>query len=258
MVNAEYYVTPDFSLQVLLIPDLRFHKLEDLSFPEGTTVNSTKEPDVRAKNFEYGVRFGGFYNGWDLTLNYLAGWDDVPAFKAAIARETGALTITPEHERLHIVGGTVANVFWDTVVRAEVAAHLGKYFSVDDPMAPEMVTQKDLLSYAMAFERDLVDIHWIFQALQETILDYDAPITTDDVKTWLTLRGARTFLNDTLELSTFAIYNMHDDEWTLQPEATYAYSDAVSMKFGLDVVLSNDDSTNADDERLYAEFRYSF
>lgn len=111
MANAEVYIGSDFSLQLLLIPDLRFHKLEELPFPEGATVKSTREPETRAKNFEYGARFGGFLNGWDFTLNYLAGWDDVPAVKTVFAPDTRTVTVAPEYERLQIIGGTVANVF---------------------------------------------------------------------------------------------------------------------------------------------------
>ena len=172
MANLEYYFNTDFSVQALIIPDLEFNAFSSPAFPEGVIVHSANTPEENVKNTEYGLKLTGFYNGWDFTLNYLYSWDDMPVFRRSVDADTGTITISPEHERMHIVGSTFANVLWDTVVRGEVAAKIGKYFAVDDLTVSDMVVEKTSLSYALAFERDLLDIHWIAQVLQETILEY--------------------------------------------------------------------------------------
>jgi hypothetical protein len=260
MANLEYYFTMDFSLQTLIIPEMRFNELPSSSFPEGTLVNATKEPEESFENSEYGLKLSGFLKGWDFTLNYLYSWDDIPVFKQALDENTETSMISPEYERLHIAGGTFATVLWDAVLRGELAAKIGKYFSVSDPSVSDMVIEKTLLNYALAFERELFDIQWTAQTLQETILDYEDAITTDEVTTYLTLNGSKTLLHEeTLDLSTFIIYDVNNDQWTFQPAVEYDYSDSIKLSFGVDFLLGEDEGTvDEDKERVYVEVTYSF
>lgn len=257
MANIEYYFTSDFSAQALIIPDLEFNEFTFPEFSEGVSVGSTHAPSETFTNTEYGVRFSGFYQGWDLALNYLYSWDDTPTFKRFNENET--VIVVPEHERLHIVGGSVANVLWNTVVRGEFAAHIGKYFTVDDSAVPEMAVEKTLLSYALACERDLLNIHWIAQTLQETIIDYDAAISTDEFSTYLTLNGSKDFWNETLELEMFVLYNAQKERFIMQPSAAYDVNDSLALSVGVDVVVGKDRAAVAEhDQRFYAEVRYNF
>jgi hypothetical protein len=259
MANIEYYFTPDFSLQTLIIPEMRFNELPSPQFPDGVILKATKEPEVNVENTEYGLKFTGYLKGWDFTFNYLYSWDDVPVFKKTFDAETGALTISPEHERLHIVGGTFATVLWDGVLRGELAAKIGKYLSVDASSVSGMTIEKTLLNYALAFERDLFDIHWVAQAFQEIILGYEEVITTNEMITSLTLSGSKDFLRETLELSAFIMYDVNNEQFTFKPLVEYDYSDSINLSFGLDFVAGDDeDSVDDDKERVYAEVTYSF
>lgn len=259
MANVEYYFSTEFSVQALIIPDLEYNEFPSPTFPEDVIVRSTNTPEETVKNTEYGLKLSGFYSGWDFTLNYLYSWDDMPVFTRSVDGDTGTVTISPEYERLHIVGGTCANVFWDTVVRGEFAAKIGKYFAVDDPAVSDMAVEKTLLNYALAFERDLLDIHWIAQVLQETILEYEEAITTDEVSTYATLNGSKDFLQETLSIEMFIIYNTQTEQFTLKPSIEYDLNDAMAISAGVDVVVGKDSDTVDDDkERIYAEVKYSF
>jgi hypothetical protein len=259
MANVEYYFSTDFSVQALIIPDLEFNEFPSPVFSENVSVCSTHVPEENIENTEYGLKLTGFYNGWDFTLNYLYSWDDMPVFKQSFDADTEAVTISPEYERLHIVGGTVANVFWDAVVRGEVAAKIGQYFSVDDPAVSDMAVEKDLLTYALACERDLLDIHWLVQVLQERILDYDEAMTTDEVSTYATLNGSKDFLQETLDIEMMVIYNAQSEQFTLEPSIEYALNDAIVFSAGVDVVVGKDsDTVDENTERIYAEVKYSF
>ncbi|GAK56063.1 hypothetical protein U27_03025 [Candidatus Vecturithrix granuli] len=273
MGKVEYYFNTDFSLQALVIPEMQFfelaktgseYELNTLSIPEGihAVINDTKEPDESMKNTEYGIKFTGFYAGWDFTLNYLYSWDDIPVIKKSLDRETGTLTVSPEHERLHIVGGSFANVFWDAVVRGELAAKIGQYFSVDDPTVSDMVVEKTQLSYALAFERDLFDVSWLLQILQETILDYDSAITDDEIDTKITLRGTKNFMNETLEVVVSTIYGVNETEFLIRPSIEYDITDSTKIKVGADFFEGGDNDTMFgqfnEKDRLYVELKYSF
>ncbi len=273
MGKLEYYFNTDFSLQVLVIPEMQFvelahsgseYEMNVLSDPEGiqAIINDTEEPDESFENTEYGVKFTGFYHGWDVTLNYLYSWDDVPVIKKSLDMETGTLTVSPEHERLHIVGGSFANVFWDAVVRGELAAKIGQYFSVADPTVSDMVVEKTQLSYALAVERDLFDISWILQILQETILDYDKAIADDEIDTKITLRGTKNFMNETLEVVISTIYGVNETEFLIRPAIEYDITDSTKIKVGADFFEGGDRDTMFGQfdgkDRLYVEVKYSF
>ena len=254
MGTVEYYLSSDFSLQGLVIPDMQFSKFSDPEFPEDALVKTASEPDISVENSRYGLRFSGFAGGWDFTLNYLYSWDFIPVFKTTVAEETGSMTVSPEYERLHILGGSWANVFWNTVVRGEIAVSFDKYFSVDDVSVPDMVTQKNLLDYALAFERDSFDIHWIGQVLQSTILAYDDTITTDDIQTYVTVQGSKDFVNDTVELSAFLMYNINEERLILRPSVSWDVTDAFAVTFGANL---NEEGDGRED-RVHVEMKYSF
>ena len=258
MANFEYYFTPDSSLQLLVIPEMQFNEFSFPQFSDGTIVTGTEKPDVTIENIEYGAKLSGFLKGWDFTVNYLYSWDDTPVFRSSRDKDTEVLTVSPEYERLHIVGGTFATVVWDAVIRGELAAKFDKYFSVDNSDVSGMVTEKNLLNYAVAVERDLFDIHWVAQGLQETILDYDNAITTDEVSTYLTLDMSKDFLRETLEISTFIIYSANDGQFTFQPALEYDYTDSIKLTFGVDFLINENNDADENEERVYAEITYSF
>ncbi len=71
MGKIEYYFNTDFSLQVLVIPEMQFvelahsgseYEMNVLSVPEGiqAAINDTEEPDESFENTEYGVSLPGF------------------------------------------------------------------------------------------------------------------------------------------------------------------------------------------------------
>ncbi|GAK50671.1 hypothetical protein U14_01904 [Candidatus Moduliflexus flocculans] len=275
MGNFEYYFTPDYSLQFLLIPDMTFTELAHTgsefelaraAVPAGLTLNVADEetPPVQVGNTEYGLRFQGVTGGWDFSLNYLYSWNDQPFKKKTLNASTSTLTVTPAHARVNIVGGSVVNVFFGTVVRFELAAKIGERFSVDDPTVKEMVVDKTDVEYALAFERDFWDMSWLLQAYQKYILDYEEMITPDDeVTTLFTLRVAKDLnQEETLKTEIRAEYRANDGDYHINPKLEYAITDAWKTTFGFDIIGGGDDDSFYgqfdEKDRVYAELRYSF
>ena len=277
-MNFSYYFTFDYSLQALVIPDMTFTKLanagsefeyhQDYSaFSEAGfshfIVNEEDDPDVNFENTTYGLRFKGFHDGWDFTLNYLYGWNNSPTRRVQVDLDTGTVTTSLGHDRMHLIGASVVNVLWDTVVRLEIAAKLGMYFNIADLQVSDMVVEKDRLDYAIALERDLYDITWLAQFVQRSILDYEDAISTDQHETMATLRATKA-LNDeeTIELELLGMYNFSADDYLFRPSIEYAITDAWRFTSGLDIFGGGDEYSFLgqfdDQDRLYAEIRYSF
>jgi hypothetical protein len=255
MLNLEYYPSMDHSVQVLLIPDTQFAKIPEVPVPNGVTVN---KPDVSLENTKYGLKYSGFLKGWDVTLNYLYSWNDIPAFTRSIMPD-GAMSLTPEHHRLHIVGGTFATVVWDGVLRGELAAQLDAAFSTTDPADRDGIVKRPQLAYAVAYERDWFDVHWLLQAFQQRITNYDTYISEEETMSFLTLNGSKTFLRETLEASSSVVYDIDGEQWTFHPELAYAYNDAVKLTCGVEFMVNGEEQEkNADTEQIHAGITYNF
>jgi hypothetical protein len=166
--------------------------------------------------------------------------------------------VRPAHECLHIAGGTFATVLWEGVLRGEMAANIGKMFLLDRSSAGARPVEKTVLTYALAFERDLGDVHWIAQAFQETILAYEEAIGSDRVSTYVTFDASKTFFRETLEFSTFVIYGADQGQWTFQPVLRYDYSDSIQVSCGVDVVAGGDEDEARTPEQVYVEVTYHF
>jgi hypothetical protein len=271
--KIDYYLTTDFSLQALIIPEMQFvepaHAGSEYAFgppeiPQGVVpiINAVEEPDESFENTEYGLKFSGYFEGWDFTLNYLYTWDDEPIMKKSLDPNAGTLTISPEHERMHIAGGTFATAVWDAVVRGELAVKIGKYLSVDDVTIPGMAVEKTLLNYALAFERDLFDISWLLQFFQEAVLDYEDAISRDEVDTNLTLRGSKSNERETLEFVLSVGYGVNESEFLIRPSLEYDITDSTKIKVGVDLFEGGDENTLFgqfdEKDRVYLELKYSF
>jgi hypothetical protein len=221
-------------------------------------VGAANEPDVSLENIEYGLKYSGFFKGWDVTLNYLYSWNDIPAFTHSITPD-GAIRLTPEHQRLHIVGGTFATVMWDGVLRGELAAQVDAAFSTTDPADRDGIVNKPQVAYAVAYERDWFDVHWLFQAFQQRITDYDNHIDEEEVISFLTMNGSKTFLRETLDVSSSVVYAVDGGQWTFHPELAYAYTDAVKLTCGVEFMAGGEEQEqDPDAERIHVGVTYSF
>src|SRR5262249_4440703 len=105
---------------------------------------------------EGGVRLSYLVSGWDLTLLYYDAFDYTPVF---VRRQVGTLpsrtplfTLTPEHPRLHMLGGTMSKSFEPVVLRAEMLYTLGKQYSAASPAVVDGVVRSNTLDYLLSLD----------------------------------------------------------------------------------------------------------
>ncbi|MCG8592131.1 MAG: hypothetical protein MJE66_22795, partial [Proteobacteria bacterium] len=122
LLNAEWAIG-DALLQLLWIPDKTYHELPEAralwaftaprfrpSPPPGVglVVEDPERPSRFFEDSDAGVRLSAFVGGFDLTLNYLYLYDDIPVpFRRLELTPMGPrVVVTPGYERTHLVGGT--------------------------------------------------------------------------------------------------------------------------------------------------------
>ncbi|WP_286829562.1 MULTISPECIES: DUF1302 family protein [Kordiimonas] len=85
--------------------------------PYPVSLQETERPQGGLDASEVGFKVSGLIGNWDFSLNYLHTFEDTPFFDLEIVPP--ALAITPQFNRVDILGGSVANSWGDFTVRGE-------------------------------------------------------------------------------------------------------------------------------------------
>ncbi len=249
-VNLEAAVG-DWSLQAVWIPDRTYHEfveagsngIFEFSSPEIVPVappgvaGEFRDPDRPGSFFEdsdAGARLSGFLFGWDLTLNYLYHYYDIPAFTTEVElRDTGPVAVvSPEYKRTHLVGATASNAFGDLTVRSELAFSSDRYFTTD---RGDGVAESEEILYVVGLDwYGFRDALVSFQVFQSILTQTNSGLERDRVDTVLTLYLQKRLLRDTLLLEMIWLWNENHGDGLVRPRVTYDWNDQLSSWVGVD------------------------
>ncbi|MCF6324031.1 MAG: hypothetical protein L3J89_06890 [Gammaproteobacteria bacterium] len=251
-VNAEIPVN-DVTLQLLWIPDQTYHKFaagDDLytftspqqipQLPDGVTRKMAAEerPDNTLQDADWGARLSTFWNGWDLTFNYLYHYDDRPVLYRQLSMTTNGLvaSITPRYERSHLIGTTFSNAFGDFTLRGEAGYSLDRYISTNDATDLDGIVKTSELAYVIGMDwSGFSDTLLSTQVFQSLLSDYLPSMIRQETETTLTFLARRDLMNQTVSATLLWIHNLDFDDGLARPEITYQLNDVVSLKFGADI-----------------------
>lgn len=147
-LNFEHPVGP-LTAQLLWIPDTTVHDIPEAGAVfeiKSSQLVPTPPPNIpvvtanarRPKEFfedsDAGLKLSGHVRDWDLSLNYLWHYDDVPALHRSLSIGPSGLRVdvTPRYERTHVVGTTFATAIGDFTLRGEAAVFSDRYVSTSD------------------------------------------------------------------------------------------------------------------------------
>ncbi len=254
MANLEIPIK-DATLQLLWIPDLTYHQLPEdgatyefmSNVPPPTPgvplkINDVDRPDNLLTDSDFGARLSWFFKGWDLTLNYLYHYDDIPVlYRTVNITPTGpTITINPKYERSHLIGGTFSNAFGDFTVRGEFGYSTDKYYSTTNPADIDGVHKSDEFAYVLGLDYfGISDTLLSVQFFQNILMD-DAPgLLRDDVVNNVSFLARRDFMNDTIEVSNLTVHNLNDDDGFNRTKIKYDWRDDLSVWAGVDVLYGS-------------------
>ncbi|NOY71328.1 MAG: hypothetical protein GXP14_02965 [Gammaproteobacteria bacterium] len=266
-VNAEIPIN-DVTLQLLWIPDQTYHKFAQQGdqyqftspqlvpqIPTGVDVIFAAEerPNDTLQDADWGARLSTFWNGWDLTFNYLYHYDDRPVrYRQLNMTKNGLVaTITPRYERSHLIGATFSNAFGDFTLRGEMGYVLDRYINTNLISDKDGVVKTNELSYVIGldwfgFSDTLLSIQ-IFQSR----LDDDVPgMIRNDRETTITSLIRHDFMNETLSTELLWIHNTDLDDGVARPKVTYQISDETTASVGADIFYG-------DQAGLFGQFKNS-
>lgn len=255
----------DWDAQLVWLPDTSVHALPGRgaryafsapmlvpSVPPGVRVDprEARRPGRVIADSDIGLRLSRFWNGWDISLNYLYQYDDFPVlYQQPGVSETGPrVTITPRYERTHVLGGSFSNAFGDWVLRGEAAWFSDRYFLADLARQTNGIAQAGELSSVLGLDWSGIRDSFIsVQLFQSRVLGGAEGMLRDRIETTLTLLLRRDFNNDTLHAQTLWLAGTNRGDGLLRFKLSYDWRDELRVWLGADVFYG-------DSEGLYGQF----
>lgn len=237
----------------------------DSSVPGLVSAESMGQPLTAAlppKTIENGELAGRLYRtfgGYELALYGYMGFTKQPlAFDPSLDVAT--------FSRLGAYGASL---------RGTVASGIGNlegsyYDSVDDRAGTDPNVPNSQVRGLLGYERQLfADFTLGLQYFLQWNLDYDQLIANsptpqfepDELQHTLTLRMTYRFRQETMIMSLFAFVSPSDEDTHLRPSFTYAWSDAVTIDLGANIMAGNEAGFFGQLEQnsnIYGRLRYSF
>lgn len=250
MMNLEIPVSKA-NLQLLWVPDRTYHKLPEFigafaftspyirpTPPPGIPVQLA--PIIRPTRFfkdsDGGARLSGFVHGWDLTVNYLYHYDDIPV----IRRFVGAgplITVTQTYARTHLVGGTFSNAFGSLTTRGEIGFSSGRYYQNGSLLDLDGVSQSNEVTYVLGFDWFGISQTFLsFQFFQSILTDHPTGTIRGRTDNSITLLYQRTAVNDKLKAELLWLQNFNDKDGLVRPKISYDVRSGLKVWTGVDVI----------------------
>jgi hypothetical protein len=247
--NSIWYVKPDF-----------------LATPTFDWSKSDVKPSL--ENSELFVKYSALTSNIDFELMGAYTWDDNSSMhiQKQLDLSSGSpvltvLNITPEHHRLNIGGGSFSTEIKSAVLRGEGAFYNGKYFQTEDMLATDALVEKDYLHYLVGVDFSIKNVNFSTQFIQETILDYDENMLSEEIENTMTFVARYDLLRETLHLELFSYIGLTNEDALIRPKVTYDIEDSFSILLGSNIFVGDETGRfgrYSNNSMVYAKIKYNF
>lgn len=253
-LDVVYRLGPGVTLETVWTPDTMHNRLpkQGAEFQFARIPFRFSNPVVRLPDnpdqfslarSEGGARLSVLREGWDVALIYYDQADKSPVqFQRRVPQPPApdVVVLEPRHPRLHVVGATLGKSVGEVVVRAEVAATIGKRYETIDLLDRDGVVRRDTIDY-------LVGVDYTFFGSLDTALQVSQKILTGSstditrpgvegvVTTSVALRVATGFLDNTLNPTVLVVVGADRGDVRVSPRLDWLVSGSVTVSVGADI-----------------------
>jgi len=234
-VKTEFDINA-IGVQLIWIPDNTYHITQDFdapyftknlfkALPNGVAMEfrQVQRPERFFKDSDIGIKLTTFAKGWDLSLNYLYHYDDLPVFYNTLSQfnSVPTITISPKYERQHTLGGTFNKVIGSSTFRGELVYVFNQNFSSNNPNANSAVEKSNV--YKSALGIDYIKGEYVFSAqlFNEWITEDIIPFNRDRFETNATFLASKEMLNDNLKAEILWVHSMNNKDGFITPSLNY-------------------------------------
>jgi hypothetical protein len=231
---------------------------------------STISPSL--ENSELFLKYSAMTSKIDFELMGGYTWDDNPAMH--VKKEFGmdttttpptpeliGITITPQHHRLYVAGGSFSSEIKGVILRGEAAYYDGKYFQTEDPMAVDALIQKNYLNYVFGLDFSIGGVKLSGQFIQKFILDHDEKMIENKTNNMTTVLARYDALRETLHFELFSYIGLTNKDALIRPKITYDFDDSFSILLGSNIFVGDragQFGQYQDNSMIYAKIKYNF
>jgi len=254
-VKAQFPIKA-IDVEVVWIPDLTYHDIPGLNAPYFPNAIVPAPPDnVQAQllpadkpgnvitDSDIGVKLSAFVKGWDVSLNYLYHYDDMPALKRSISSDADGvpeLYVVPKYHRLHTLGGSFNNAVGPITLRGELAYHHGRHFMTDSQDDADGIVKSNQFLIAAGvdwmFGESLLSMQVFNDRLMKSIPAYNR----ERNETNISFLAAQELANDDLRLEVLMVQNLNHCDGMIRPKGSYYLKSNVQLSAGFDIFYGDD------------------
>lgn len=224
-----------------------------------------KEPSTNFENTEVVLRAYRDIAGFDAAVYFYRGFFRQPSMMPDNLMAPTKLTLS--FPKLNVYGASLQGRALDGVLSLET----GYYDSRQDRSGTNPMIPNSQLRYLIGYQRQLWEDFTVgLQYYGEYMLDYADYLKTlpagfpreSELHQLATVRLTQFLSHQTLRLSLFAFYSPSDDDYMLNPEVKYNFSDHVWAALGANVFGGRKRTSMfgqlEKDDNLYVQLRYEF
>jgi len=267
----ELVYIPTFTASIFANPSSLWSRTPVFPVPV-TEDYSQKIVPSTLENSEVFTKFSGIlpFMDYEVMAGYM--WDDDPSFHVTPQIVLGAInsvTLSPQHHRLSVVGGSFSTELVGMVLRGEGAYYQGKQFLALNAMNfPVDLIEKDYFHYLLGVDFSIGSTRFSSQFIQQAIIDYDDPILQEAAVNTMTFLGNRTFLRETLTAQIFGYVGLNKRDALIRPTLSYDMVDGFEILGGANIFVKDANLADGEDpgqfgyfddnDMLYMKIKYSF
>ncbi len=254
----EFVYIPTFTSTVFADTSSIWSRTPDFPVPM-TTDYSEKDIPAMLENSEVFAKFSGIlpFMDYEIMAGYM--WDDDPSMHITPTYlgpppALSGVTLSPQHHRLSVAGGSFSTELAGMVLRGEGAYYIGKHFQAQNAMDyPIDLLEKDYFHYLLGLDFSKGSTRFSTQFIQQAIMDYDELIVQEEAMNTLTFLANRTFLRETLTAQIFAYAGLNKSDALIRPTLSYDLADGFEVLGGANIFVKD---ANLGDEEDPGQFGY--
>ena len=242
-------------------------------FPAPATFDwSQSEIKPSLENSEVFLKYSLMSSNIDFDIMGGYTWDDNPTMhvQKQFGMDTSTvppspiltgISITPQHHRLGLVGGSFSTEIKGVIIRGEAAYYNGKYFQTSAPMAVDAIIQKDYLNYVVGLDFSLGPVKMSGQFIQKYIVDHEDMMLDDEINNMATVMARYDMLRETLHLELFSYIGITNSDALIRPKVTYDFDDGFSILLGGNIFVGDEGGQFGkyhNNSMIYTKIKYSF